>query len=100
MHQIFQREKYLMDKNHRKQRRLTYFKSYNSTLDFQRSLACGMLRRAWQKMKGGGGKKETIFPLLKVLMRMKRILHSDFDLLKFRETQEGAGVSRKRNNSV
>lgn len=36
------------------------------------------------------GKKEIIFPLLKVLLRVKRMLPSDFDLLKFRE---GAGVS-------
>lgn len=41
-------------------------------------------------MKRGGEKKEIIFPLLKVLMRMKSILSPDLDSLKFRQTREGA----------
>lgn len=39
---------------------LEYFESHDSTLDFQKSLACGMLIRAYPKMKGGG-RKEIIF---------------------------------------
>lgn len=54
-----------------------------------------MLMGAWQKMKrgGGGGRKEIIFPLLKVLTRMKSVLHSD--LLKFGRTRRGAGFVGK-----
>lgn len=99
MHRIFQREKHLLDNNHWKRRGLAYFKSYNSTLDFQRSLACGIADDSPAENETRWGKKEMFFPLLKVFMRMKRILCSDLDLLKFRETRGGVGVSRKRNNS-
>lgn len=99
MHRIFQREKHLLDNNHWKRRGLAYFKSYNSTLDFQRSLACGIADDSPAENEKRWGKKEMFFPLLKVFMRMKRIFCSDLDLLKFRETRGGVGVSRKRNNS-
>lgn len=64
---------------------LEYFESRNSTLDFQKSLVCGMLIRAYQKMKGGG-EKGNYFPLLKVLMKMKSILLSDLICLNLGNT--------------
>lgn len=64
---------------------LEYSESYNSTLDFQKILVCGMLIRAYQKMEGGG-EKGNYFPLLKVLMKMKSILLSDLICLNLGNT--------------
>lgn len=57
MHQIFQREKYLLDKEYWKQIGLEYFASYNSMLDFEKSLYVGCWLEPIRKWKAVGKRK-------------------------------------------